>query len=83
MRLFGDDGDSISERECVRECQNALRNRPNTFVWFGKCHLIIDYVGRAQCTQTNLSIVTCGAGRTLICKQNSRWPAAIRNPNKQ
>lgn len=39
----------------VCECENALRNCPNTFVWFGECHLIIDYVGRAHSAHRQIS----------------------------
>lgn len=38
-RNFGALVRSANVSECVCECQNALRNCPNTFVWwFGKCH---------------------------------------------
>lgn len=71
--------------EC--ECQNALRNSWNTFVWFGKCHLINDCVGRAASMHRQIICWNCDMWpslvvETLIC-ECGRWPLAITKSNKQ
>lgn len=56
----------------VSECQNAFRNCPKTYEWYGKCHSINDYVERAPSAvrYTNYTRMSSPVSTVLIHEQS-------------